>query len=87
MTGDAVDRSIQYLISLVDIERSERSLKDDAFLDVNQAGSALQLVENYLAIGGKHLRPVMPRTEKRGVHQHVEGIAPGWRGGRIGRGS
>src|ERR1700749_4531867 len=54
VTGDAIDRAIQYLVSLMNVERSERLLKNDAFLYVDQAGGALQFVENHLAISGEH---------------------------------
>ncbi len=84
MAGDAVNRAIQHLVSLVDIDRRKRALKDDAVFNVGEARSALELIENHLAIGGEHLRPVMLWPQKWGVHQNVECIAA-WQAQSLGR--
>ena len=84
VAGDSVNCSIQHLVSMVNINRRERTLKDDPLFNISQARGALELVENHLAIGGKHLCPVMLRTQKRRVHQHVERITAHRRGGWIG---
>ena len=55
VAGDAVNRSVQHSVSLVNIDGRERALKNDAFFNVDQTGGALELVENHLAIRGKHL--------------------------------
>ena len=44
VAGDAVDRSVQHLVALVNIDRRERALKDDAIFNVREAGGALELV-------------------------------------------
>jgi hypothetical protein len=76
VTRDAVDRSIQDLITIVNIDRRERTLKDDALFNVDETSSSFQLVENHLPISGKHLRPIVFGAQERRVHQHVERIPP-----------
>ena len=71
MARDAVDRPIQHAVTIVNIIRRERALEDDALLNILKARSALQLVQNHLAIGGEHLRPVMLRAQKGRVHEHI----------------
>src|ERR1700722_18196754 len=46
---NAVDRSIQHPVPLMDIKRRERTLKDNALLDVGETSSRLQLIKNHLA--------------------------------------
>ena len=73
--GEAVDRAVQHLVALVDVLRRQRALDHDALLDVLQAGGALELVEDHLAVGGEHPRPVLAGAQMRRVDQHVERLA------------
>ena len=70
----------------MDVLRGEGGLEDDAVFDVGEAGGALELVEDDLAVGGEHLRPVVVRAEVGGVDEDVEGFAAGGCAGGIGRG-
>src|SRR5579859_4118118 len=74
VTRNAVDRSIEHLVALMDIDRRQGALKNNPLLNIGQTSGTLELVEDHLAVSRKYLRPIVLRTQKRGVHQHVEGI-------------
>ena len=97
MRCQAVNRAIQHLVAVMDIHRRQLAFADNAAFDVFQPRRALQLVQDFLAIGREHLRPIMMRAKIGRVHQHIKRfpafrrdrrICARWRGqicGGIGR--
>src|SRR3712207_7763046 len=53
VAGEAVDGAVQHLVALMDVDRRQRALGDDALLDVLHPRGALQLVEDGLPVGDR----------------------------------
>src|SRR5262245_40167276 len=73
VTRQAVDRTVQDSVTLVNVLRRQVRLEADATLDVLQTGRAPQLVEDDPAILRQQFLPVVVRSQIRGVNEDVQG--------------
>ena len=86
MARQAVDRTVEHVVAVVDVLRRERPFEDDVSLEVFHAGCALEFLDDPAAVWREHLRPVVMGPQVGRVHEHVERLAPGGRDAGFGDG-
>ena len=54
MAGEAVDRTIEHVVTIMNILRCERFFKDNVLLKILQSRGLFQFFNDPPAVGGKH---------------------------------